>query len=164
MLNHILHLLQQHGFLVEEFRYWTDLPAVQTFNHLKTFGISWNTKSTKTQDCWATRILYQTSRGTTFLCPAAGLLGSQMFSDVSDYQTQSELLFFNWYVFLCSTVNKWHVHRICFRWHFTQLPIFWEMKLQIERWWVLWLTVLLWLLELYSLVVAILMQHSEPVS
>jgi len=39
MLNHILHLFQQHGFVVEESGCWTDLPAVQTFNHLKTLKI-----------------------------------------------------------------------------------------------------------------------------
>ena len=34
MLNHILHLFQQHGFVVEESGCWTDLPAVQTFHQL----------------------------------------------------------------------------------------------------------------------------------
>ena len=38
MLNHILHLFQQHDFKVEESRCWTDLPAVQTFHQLKTFA------------------------------------------------------------------------------------------------------------------------------
>jgi len=38
-LNHILHLFQQHGFVVEESGRWTDLPAVQTFHHMKTFKI-----------------------------------------------------------------------------------------------------------------------------
>ena len=32
---------QQHGFIVEVIRHSVDLPAVQTFNHLKTFGVSW---------------------------------------------------------------------------------------------------------------------------
>ena len=34
-LNPILHLLQLHGFIVEECSCWTELPAVQTFYLLK---------------------------------------------------------------------------------------------------------------------------------
>jgi len=39
MLNHMLLLFQQHGFIVEESGCWTDLPAVQSFHQLKTFKI-----------------------------------------------------------------------------------------------------------------------------
>ena len=45
-LNHILHLLQ-HGFVVEECRCCTDLPAVQIFHQLKTFSALWNAKYNK---------------------------------------------------------------------------------------------------------------------
>ena len=41
-LHHILHLLQHHGFVVEESRCWTGLPAAQNCHQLKTFGVSWN--------------------------------------------------------------------------------------------------------------------------
>ena len=34
MLNHILHLLQQHGLVVEESSCWTGLSAVQTFHNV----------------------------------------------------------------------------------------------------------------------------------
>jgi len=39
VLNHILHLFHQHGFIVEESSCWTDLPAFQMFHHLKTSKI-----------------------------------------------------------------------------------------------------------------------------
>ena len=45
--NAKLHLLQQHGFIVEESRCWTDLPTVQTFHLLKTSVALWNTKYSK---------------------------------------------------------------------------------------------------------------------
>ncbi len=40
MQNHILQLLQQHGFIVEESGGWIGLPAVQIFHIQKTFGTS----------------------------------------------------------------------------------------------------------------------------
>ena len=64
MLNHTLHLSQQHGFIVVESECWTHLSAFLTFHQLKTFGASWYTKSPKEDsDCWAARILYQTRMG-----------------------------------------------------------------------------------------------------
>lgn len=45
--NRLLHLLKQHGFKVEEFRYWTGLPGVQTFHQPKTSGVSWHEKHNK---------------------------------------------------------------------------------------------------------------------
>ncbi len=44
MQNHILQLLQQLGFKVEESGCWTDLPAVQIFHIKQTFGASLNEK------------------------------------------------------------------------------------------------------------------------
>ncbi len=38
MQNHMLQLLQQHGFVVEESGCWIGLPAVQIFHLLRTFG------------------------------------------------------------------------------------------------------------------------------
>ena len=47
MLNHILHLLQQHGF-VEESRCWTGLPAFHTFTtFLLGLLLCWSLKSVK---------------------------------------------------------------------------------------------------------------------
>ncbi len=45
--NHILQLLQQHGFIVEEFGCWIDLPAVQIFHQQGTFASSLNGKYVK---------------------------------------------------------------------------------------------------------------------
>lgn len=61
--THILHLLQQHSFKVEESGY---LAPVQTLRQLKTFGVSWN------EDF---RSLYQTRRGkhSSPKSPEAGL-------------------------------------------------------------------------------------------
>lgn len=44
MPRHILHLLQQSGFIVKECRYCTVLPAVQTCLPLKMYGTLRNTK------------------------------------------------------------------------------------------------------------------------
>lgn len=44
MLNHILKLLQQHGFKGKESKCWTGLSAVHTFYLLKTSGKSSNKK------------------------------------------------------------------------------------------------------------------------
>ena len=68
-LNHILHLFQQHGFVAEESGCWTDLPAVLTFNHLKTFTFNKEDPG----------ILYQTGIGqhSSPKGPAAGLLSSR---------------------------------------------------------------------------------------
>lgn len=70
--THILHLLQQHSFKVEESGYWTDLAPVQTLRQLKTFGVSWNQE---------VRSLYQTRREkhSSPKSPEAGLHRSQMF-------------------------------------------------------------------------------------
>lgn len=38
LFPYIFYLLQQCGFLVEESRCWTGLPAVQTSHQLKRFG------------------------------------------------------------------------------------------------------------------------------
>jgi len=58
MLNCILCLVQGHGIITEESRWWTDLPAVQT------------------HDCGAVRIIYQTRIGqhSSPKGPATGLL------------------------------------------------------------------------------------------
>ena len=44
MPSHILHVLQQRGFVVKECRYKTGLPAVQTCLPLKMCGALWSTK------------------------------------------------------------------------------------------------------------------------
>lgn len=46
MLNHILQLLQQYGFVVEESWCWTGLAAVQSFHQLKTLWALLNVKKT----------------------------------------------------------------------------------------------------------------------
>ncbi len=45
--NHILQLLKQQGFVIEESRCWIDLPAVQIFHLQTTFSASLNKKYLK---------------------------------------------------------------------------------------------------------------------
>ena len=67
MFSCTLRPLQQQGFMAEESRCWTGLPAVQNLHPLNTFGTLWMKNMTKkTQDCWAARILYRTRLGTQY--------------------------------------------------------------------------------------------------
>lgn len=63
-LNCILHLLQQHGSIVEESRCWGHFT---NWKHLVYHEME---RVTKIQDCWAARILYQIRMGQHF-SPAA---------------------------------------------------------------------------------------------
>lgn len=61
MLNLLLHLSQQRGFIVETEQCWNDLPAVQIWKQLVHHG----TKNTpkKIRDCWRAIIRHQSSTG-----------------------------------------------------------------------------------------------------
>jgi len=73
-LNHILHLFQQHGFVVQGSSCWTDLPAVQMFHHLKTFQMQQRRPRNPLSD----------RNGTTFLSQRSSSWSPQfqMFTDV----------------------------------------------------------------------------------
>lgn len=68
MLNCTLHLLQQHGFIIEESGFWTGLPAVQTFHQCKPWSII--KRKIQQRRSWTVEQLesYIRHNGSTFLC------------------------------------------------------------------------------------------------
>jgi len=68
--KHPLHLLQQHGFVVEQSWCRTGLPAVQIFHQFKTFGTSFNTKYNKEDSgLLSNQNLISDNHGTSFFPP-----------------------------------------------------------------------------------------------
>ena len=85
MLNHIVRLLKQLGFISKRVRVLNWPACVETVCQSKTFGGSWNQKYDKERPRtrWAARILYRTQKGqhSSPTTPTTGVFSSQTYTD-----------------------------------------------------------------------------------
>ncbi len=108
MQNHILQLLQQHGFVVEEFRCWIGLPAVQIFPLQRTFGASLNEKYVKDDHKLFSSWKPMSSNNSNIKTKRTHNLDAQSLNCFE----KNLSLFKHLLCYLCSIVNKILAHEI----------------------------------------------------
>lgn len=119
-LQHILHVLQQHGFVVKECRYHTGLPAVQTCLQLKM--------------CGATEVVYQarTGKSLIFKTLTTGVFSSQFCLAECCQRKRFISLNIKYIFFLLFSwiqIEKYlPIIALCFRLHFTQCPNLFQVR------------------------------------